>query len=434
MNNLKALQEKISYDKTFDCVQCGYCLPACPTYETMERETHSPRGRINLVKMVAEGKAAVEDLQEPIEKCLGCMACTTVCPTDVQYGEILEGAKEVLEDNAQKSTLQKQTEDFLFGSFFPSRRWMNTLGNATWLYQRSGLQRIAHMMKLTKAAPLHLDAFERVLPNLPTPKQRKRRAKRYIRKRPSTAKVAFFTGCVMDSMFFHTNQNTIELLLKSGTEVIVPERQTCCGALHAHSGKIEQSREVAKDNIRAFEEEEVDYIINNAGGCGARLIEYHHLFEEGTTWHERAKRFVSKVKDITEVLAELDQIMYTIPIERTVTYQPSCHMSNVQGVIEPPRQLMNKIPNLTVKEQKRPDFCCGSAGIYNIINYEESMDILDVKMADVCATKAEEVVTTNPGCLLQMKLGIEREHASGEMEAVHLVDLLAQAGPVGKWE
>ncbi|KGP73271.1 (Fe-S)-binding protein [Pontibacillus yanchengensis] len=434
MSSVKTLQEKINYDKTFDCVQCGYCLPACPTYETMERETHSPRGRINLVKMVAEGKAAIEDLQEPIEKCLGCMACTTVCPTDVQYGEILEGAKEVIEDNQVKSKTQQKTEQFLFESFFPSKGWMDTLGNATWLYQKTGVQKIARSFHLTKVAPMNLDQFEKVLPDLPSPKERKRRAKRFIRKRPATAKVAFFTGCVMDSMFFDTNQNTIELLLRSGTEVVLPEQQTCCGALHAHSGKIDQSRELAKENIKAFEEEQVDYIVNNAGGCGARLIEYHHLFEEGTEWYERAKQFVAKVKDITEVLAELDQINYTKPVEKTVTYQPSCHMSNVQKVKQPPRQLMDKIPGLTLKELDRPDFCCGSAGIYNILNYEDSMDVLDVKMKDVCSTQPEGIVTTNPGCLLQMKLGIEREGASEDMEAVHLVDLLAQAGPVGKWE
>ncbi|UOQ92384.1 (Fe-S)-binding protein [Halobacillus shinanisalinarum] len=432
MSDVQTLQEKINYDKTFDCVQCGYCLPACPTYETMERETHSPRGRINLVKLVAEGKASIKDLQEPIEKCLGCMACTTVCPTNVQYGQILEGAKEVIEDHQVKSVWQKKTEDFLFESFFPSGKWMNTLGNLTWFYQRTGLQAFANLLSLTKLAPLHLDQFEQVIPVQPSPKERAKRAKRYMRKRPATAKVAFFTGCVMDSVFFETNQNTIELLLRSGLEVVLPEQQTCCGALHAHSGKINDSRELAKRNIEAFEEEKADYIVNNAGGCGARLIEYHHLFEEGTSWHERAKQFVSKVKDISEVLVEVDELEFTTPIDYTVTYQPSCHMTNVQGVKSPPLELIRKIPGITLKELDRPDFCCGSAGIYNIINYEESMDILDVKMKDVCRIDPGSIVTTNPGCLLQMKLGIEREKVSDGMEAVHLVDLLMEASPVAR--
>ncbi|CDQ20788.1 (Fe-S)-binding protein [Halobacillus karajensis] len=429
MGELQTLQQKINYDKTFDCVQCGYCLPACPTYETMEKETHSPRGRINLVKMVAEGKASVEDLEKPMEKCLGCMACTTVCPTNVQYGQILEGAKEVIEDHRVKSASRNRIEDFLFGSFFPSEKWMNTLGNLTWFYQRTGIQALANISRLTKLAPLHLDKFEKVIPKQPSPKERAQRMKRYIRKRPAQAKVAFFTGCVMDGVFFQTNQNTLELLLRFGFEVVIPEQQTCCGALHAHSGKVNDSIDLAKRNIVAFEEEEVDYIVNNAGGCGARMVEYHHLFKEGTSWHKRAKQFVSKIRDISEVLVEADGVFFNKSVDKTVTYQPSCHMTNVQKVKTPPLQLMKKVPGVKLKELARPDFCCGSAGIYNIVNYEDSMDILDLKMNDVCGTGSESVVTTNPGCLLQMKLGIEREGVSHTMNAVHLVDLLLGADP-----
>lgn len=430
MSNLQELQKTINYDKTFDCVQCGYCLPACPTYETMEKETHSPRGRINLVKMVAEGKASVEDLRDPIEKCLGCMACTIVCPTDVKYGQILEGAKEVIEDHEVKSATQKRTEDFLFGSFFPSKGWMNTLGNLTWFYQKSGLQSFAHLTSVTKMAPLHLGHFEKVIPKQPSPRKRAKRTPRYLPKRKASAKVAFFTGCVMDSVFFETNQNTIDLMVRSGLEVVIPEQQTCCGALHAHAGKVQDSVELAKRNIRAFEEEEIDYIVNNAGGCGARLVEYHHLFEVGTKWRERAEHFVARVKDISQILAGVEGLYFTKPVDQTVTYQPSCHMSNVQGVKSPPLDLLKKVPGIELRELDRPGFCCGSAGIYNIVNYEESMEILDVKMQDVCSVQPDSVVTTNPGCLLQMKLGIEREGVTERMEAVHLVDLLLEAGPV----
>ncbi|SEA32209.1 glycolate oxidase iron-sulfur subunit [Thalassobacillus cyri] len=426
---MQTLQEKINYDKTFDCVQCGYCLPACPTYETMERETHSPRGRINLVKLVAEDKASIEDLREPIEKCLGCMACTTVCPTNVQYGQILEGAKEVIEDQRSESGKQSKVEDFLFESFFSSEKWMRTLGNLTWFYQKSGLQAFANRLSLTRFAPLHLEKIERVIPEQPSPKARAKRVNHYKPDGPAQAKVAFFTGCIMDGVFFETNQNTIELLVRSGLEVLLPEQQSCCGALHAHSGKIDDSRELAKRNIEAFEKAEVNYIVNNAGGCGARLIEYHHLFDEGSYWYDRAKRFVSKVKDVSQILVEVEGLEFTKPINRTVTYQPSCHMTNVQGITSPPLELIKKVPGITLKELDRLDFCCGSAGIYNIVNYEDSMDILDVKMKDVCGTQPESIITTNPGCLLQMKLGIEREGATETMDAVHLVDLLLEAEP-----
>ncbi|MFB4164020.1 (Fe-S)-binding protein [Alteribacillus sp. JSM 102045] len=432
MNDLKTLQEKLQYDKTFDCVQCGYCLPACPTYETMEKETHSPRGRINLVKMAAEGKASLEDLEEPIEKCLGCMACTTVCPTNVQYGAILEGAKETLEDNKEKSQGRKKTEEFLFGSFFPSSKWMNRLGNATWLYQATGMQKVARSLRLTAMAPLHLGEFEKVLPAQPSPSQRKKRLKRIHPEGAPAAKIAFFTGCVMDSIFFDINQQTIELMRLSGAEVILPENQTCCGALHAHSGKVGLSKELAMENIAAFEEEKVDYIVNNAGGCGARLIEYDHLFEKGTEWHQRAKAFTEKIKDISEVLVELDGLEFSAPVEKLVTYQPSCHMTNVQRVTRQPRQLIEQVPGVKLREMNNPDFCCGSAGIYNIINYEDSMDILDKKMEDVNNVNPQVIVTTNPGCLLQMKAGVEREGKHSKAEAVHLVEVLMEASPKPK--
>lgn len=432
MNDVKELQEKLNYHKTFDCVQCGYCLPACPTYETMERETHSPRGRINLVKMVAEGKAGLEDLQEPIDKCLGCMACITVCPTGVDYGSILEGAKETLETTKEKTTPQKTVEHFLFDSFFPSTDWMGRLGSATWLYQRTGLQKVAQKLRLTSVAPFHLDKFEKVLPKQPSPSERKKRQQRVLPDGKPTAKVAFFKGCIMDSSFFYINEQTIELLRLAGAEVILPNSQTCCGALHAHSGKGEKSKELAKENIEAFEREKVDFIVNNAGGCGARLVEYHHLFEEGGDWHARAKAFTTKVRDISEVLVELDGLTFTEPVHKTVTYQPSCHMTNVQKVTTPPQKLMAEIPELNLKELNNPDFCCGSAGIYNIVNYEDSMKILDVKMKDVRAAQPEMIVTTNPGCLLQMKIGIEREKKENLIEAMHLVELLMEAKPRAK--
>ncbi|RXY99789.1 (Fe-S)-binding protein [Fictibacillus sp. S7] len=426
------LKKQLHYEKTFDCVQCGYCLPACPTYETMGKETHSPRGRINLVKMVAEGKSSVENMREPIEKCLGCRACQTVCPTNVQYGEILEGAKSVLEDHEKKTKKQQVTEDFIFNGLFPSRKWMNAIGNATWFYQKTGLQAIARKSGMTAMAPLHLDKFEAVLPKVASPFERRNSPRLVKAKRNPKMRVGFVSGCVMDSMFHQTNKNTIELLSRAGAEVVIPKAQTCCGALHAHTGKLEEARQLAKQNIEVFEKENVDYIVNNAGGCGAMLFEYDHLLKDEPDWNRRAEQFSKKSRDVTVVLTELDGLEFRHSMNERVTYQSSCHMTHVQKVTSEPLALLEGIPGITYREMAGYDRCCGSAGIYNIVNYEDSMEILDVKMEKTRRTKADTIVTTNPGCLLQMKLGIQRAGLEKEVRAVHLVDFLMEADPQPK--
>lgn len=430
--NLKELQKKIKYNHTFDCVQCGYCLPVCPTYETMGKETHSPRGRISLVKLAAEGKIKTEDLIDPIEKCLGCRACQTACPTDVQYGQILEGAKEAIKEYKKQSTSKKFLKKLAFEYLFPFPPRMKMIGNLTWLYQKFGAQTLLRKLRLTAIAPFHLGEFEAILPKTPSPKERNTRKSVYSAELNKKVRVAFFTGCVMDVLFFYTNQNTIDLLTKSGAEVVLPKHQTCCGALHAHAGEVEQAKELAKRNIEAFEEVQADFLINNAGGCGAMLSEYNHLFKDDPKWRERAKKFVQASQDISQILEKLDGLQFTKKINNVVTYQASCHLTHVQKVVKEPTSLFLKIPGVDYKVMNDHDRCCGSAGIYNIVNYDESMKILDEKMKHVKATKTTTIVTTNPGCLLQMKLGIKRENAENQIRAIHLVDLLAEAGPEPK--
>lgn len=432
MSMISELQRKLNYDETFNCVQCGYCLPACPTYETMKNESNSPRGRINLVKMFAEDRITIDDLREPIEKCLGCRACVTACPTNVQYGKILEGAKEVLESSEEKTKKQRITEKIIFEQVFPSKKWMDFIGNATWLYQISGLQKITQKTGITKMAPLHLGTFEAVLPDISSPLSRKKMSKHYYVKGPKKITVGFITGCVMNAIFQNINNETIHLLTLAGAEVIIPETQTCCGALHAHAGKMDSAKKLAKINIEVFENENVDYIVNNAGGCGATLIEYDHLFHYEEDWKKRAKSFVNKVRDISEILCELDGLSFTKEMNSIVTYQSSCHMTHVQKVTEEPLLLLNQVPGIRYQEMKDYNRCCGSAGIYNLVNYEESMEILDLKMGKAKDTKASIIVTTNPGCLLQMKLGIKREGLEGSIRALHLVELLVEAGAVTK--
>ncbi|WP_338148645.1 (Fe-S)-binding protein [Brevibacillus humidisoli] len=224
-----------------------------------------------------------------------------------------------------------------------------------------------------------------------------------------------------------TNRYSIELLSLIGCEVIIPEGQNCCGALHAHQGLTDQAKELAKANIEAFVQLGADYYINNAGGCGAILREYDHLLADEAEWAERAKEFVAKSRDITEVLVEYGPLPFSKPWEGIITYQDSCHLRNVQGVVKPPRQLLQSIPGASYVELEGSESCCASGGIYNLLHFEESMKILDAKMDNVRDTKATTIVTTNPGCLLQMKLGVEREERSENLRALHIVEVLAEA-------
>ncbi|MFM1655146.1 (Fe-S)-binding protein [Brevibacillus sp. B_LB10_24] len=422
--------KKLPYDETIQCVQCGYCLPACPTYMTMGKETHSPRGRINLVKMAAEGQISLDELQEPLDLCLGCRACEPACPSGVQYGKILEEAREVLHEHKGQSTSKpvKWMQDVMFQKVFPDPKKLRTTADLIWLYQSSGLQKAAQKGKLTKILPENLSAFEEVLPEVSSPSARRKRPAAFQPPAGTAArfKVAFFTGCIMDAMFEKINRLSMELLAMAGCEVHVVGGQTCCGALHAHAGRRDDTVMLAKQNIEAFEQLDADFIVNNAGGCGALLVEYHHLFHGDPVWEERARKFVAKTRDISQVLAQCE-LPLQHPIDEVVTYQRSCHMSNVQKVVREPLELIKRIPGITFREMANPGQCCGSAGIYNVVNYEESMEILDVKMETMKATKATIIVTTNPGCLLQMKLGVQREGLSREVRTLHLIELLAES-------
>jgi glycolate oxidase iron-sulfur subunit len=430
-------KERMNEDELLNCMRCGFCLPSCPTYvESGFKESHSPRGRIALMKAVADGLIEPdEDVERSLELCLGCRACEPVCPSGVNYGHLLEEARDIINQNKKHSLPVRVVRKVIFKGLFPYQNRMIMATGFLGLYQRSGLQTIARKTGLLNLLPENLATMEKVLPKVPTLKEMKGRPEQLDADGTRKKRIAFFSGCLMDTMFLDTNNATIKLLQLAGCEIVIPQNQACCGALHGHSGEKQGAKELAKRNIKAFEELNVEYIITNAGGCGAFLIDYDHLLKDDPEWKERAQTFVSKLKDVSAVLFELEFHKRTLMLPpQVITYQDSCHLRNVMGTSLEPRQLLQSIEGAEFREMKDADRCCGSAGIYNIVESEMSMQILDHKMEQANATHATTIVTANPGCLLQMKLGIEREGLSDKVRAVHIIDLLLEAVQYSKNE
>lgn len=427
----KHFKERMNEDELLNCMRCGFCLPTCPTYiESGYKESHSPRGRIALMKAVVDGLIEPdEDVERSLNLCLGCRACEPVCPSGVSYGHLLEEARDIINQNKKHSLPVRAVRKTVFEGLFPNQNRMRSAMGLLGFYQRSGLQTVTHKLGIMKLFPDNLATMERVLPKVPAMKEMKNRPEHLHPKAEQKKKVSFFSGCLMDTMFLKTNNATLKLLQLAGCEIVIPKNQACCGALHGHSGEKTSSKELAKRNIAAFEDIGADYIITNAGGCGAFLIDYDHLLKDDLEWKERADAFAAKIKDITEILAELDfHVNQPLSLPgQVITYQDSCHLRNVMKTAAAPRKLLNAIEGADYIEMKDADSCCGSAGIYNIIESEMSMKILKRKMANTKETAATTIVTANPGCLLQMKLGIEKEGLSSKMRAVHIVDLLLEA-------
>ncbi|MBB6451724.1 glycolate oxidase iron-sulfur subunit [Salirhabdus euzebyi] len=420
--------DRIPDEELLNCMRCGFCLPACPTYVETQDEVHSPRGRIALMKAVRDGLITeYEEVEHSLNVCLGCRACEPACPAGVNYGSMLEEARAIFQEQKKKSFKEKATRKVVFDQLFPNQKRMKQATGLLSFYQRSGLQKVTRKIGFMRLFPKHLAEMEKALPKVP--KGIKRESNYFPVNKTNEKTVAFFTGCLMDTMFFETNQSTIKLLQLAGCNVHIPQTQNCCGALHGHSGELEGARQLAKKNIEAFEECEADYIITNAGGCGAFLHDYDHLLRDEPEWKERAEVFASKITDFTSILVDMKfHEQNTLQLtEEIATYQDSCHLRNVMGVKDAPRKLIKSISNVTYQELPRADQCCGSAGIYNIVQPEMSNQILDHKMEDVKGTKAHTIVTTNPGCLLQMKLGIQKEGLQDTIRAVHLADYLIEA-------
>lgn len=427
--NINRLYE-LTYQETNKCIQCGYCLPVCPTYKTMGKETTSPRGRINLVKQASLGNIDIsEHLAAPIESCVGCRACEVACPVGVPYGYIQDSAKQIIakvkKEQEEKSTIKSKLTYIALNKLLPKPNRLRRLGTMVWLYQKSGVYKLVSDGKVINKISEPLAQLEQAIPVLEAPSKRYEPGTVIKAKGKKRARIAFFLGCVSDAVFYRTNRLSIELLSLVGCEVVIPQTQKCCGAIHKHQGQDDKTKELAKGNIEAFESSGADFYINNAGGCGAMLSEYDELLKDEEDWAYRAEEFVKKSKDISQILVDLGPLPFKKEWNGIITYQDSCHLRNVQGVYKEPRQLLQSIPGANYQELAESHICCGSGGIYNILHFNDSMKILDFKMKNVKYSKAKTVVTTNPGCFLQMNLGVKRHGLDKEIKTLHLVDLLA---------
>ncbi|WP_054636053.1 (Fe-S)-binding protein [Thalassobacillus sp. C254] len=413
--------DKPDPDKWADCVHCGMCLESCPTYEITGQEQHSPRGRVHLIKSVAEGKLEVnEQFLDPVFACLDCRACTTACPADVDVGGLIEEARGQIRQAMPLTGWKGQVSKLFLKGLFPHQERLNSIGSLLKFYQKSGVQKVVRKTGLMNVMPPHLVQMEAIMPDVKQPVRKKYKDEEIVKAKGETkGEVAFLTGCVMDVMFSDINDSTVNVLTRNGNDVAIPKNQTCCGALHVHAGDRDTGRKLAKQNIEAFKD--ADTIVGNAAGCGCMLQEYPELFHEDPEWKEKAEEFSAKVVDVSKYLYDTGYEKPKAEINTRLTYHDACHLAHGQGVRKEPRELLIDIPGVEMVNMPNADRCCGSAGVYNITNPEMADAVLESKMENV-PDDVEMISMGNPGCMLQMAMGVQKYGRNQKI--VHTIQLL----------
>jgi glycolate oxidase iron-sulfur subunit len=410
----------MDYVKLINCMRCGMCLPACPTYRETFLETASPRGRVALIRKLQEGELDQSELLlEYLSLCLDCQACASACPCGVNAGELVA-----------EFTCERKTdtglgfmEDLILRKLVPHPDRLESSMVPMRLYQRAGLQKLVRKLGILKMFPKQLERMEGLLPKLPAKPLRQEIQEITPAVGVERGTVGFFLGCVMSLIFSDASRATIKLLSSLGYKVITPRNQVCCGAPNMLGGDLAGLQEAARTNVEIFGGHKLDYIVTDCGGCGAELKKYgHHLPGDGA-----AAEFSARTLDISQLLAlHSDELRTKLgPLDMKITYHDPCHIAHCQGIRKEPRELLKLVPGLEYKELEAADACCGSAGTYNIERPEMSDLILQRKLDNIRASGAEAVVTSNPGCLLQLKKGLA-EHLPG-VRIMHLTELLARS-------
>jgi glycolate oxidase iron-sulfur subunit len=392
------------------CVHCGFCLPSCPTYQLWGAEADSPRGRIHLLQQVLDGESTPADISGHIDACLGCLACVPACPSGVKYEQIIEHARVVVEQ--ARPARDRALRDVIFALFPYPRR----------------LAALRPTLRLGITPPAWAGRTAAIAADLAPPLRPRVRLPERVHARPGgrrgnrRAVVGLLTGCVQHAFFSHVSAATARVLALEGCDVVVPRGQGCCGALSLHAGRDAQARRLARRTIATFAAAGVDTIVTDVAGCGSAMKGYAHLLADDPRWAARTAGLAERVRDVTEVLADLDPIAERHPLPLTVAYHDACHLAHGQGITDQPRALLAQIPALSMVEIPDAGTCCGSAGVYNLLQPEAAAQLGDRKAAAILSTEADAVVAGNPGCLLQIDAALRRVGESLPLR--HTVELL----------
>ena len=438
----------LDYSIVQQCMHCGMCLPTCPTYDATRLERNSPRGRIALMRAIADEQLPLTPaFGQEMYFCLGCLACETACPAGVKYAQLFEFARADIEHSGVLANPRRNAiRAVLLKGIFTRPQLLRSLGWGLWIYQVSGLEWAIRRAGLTRLLPTRLRELEKLTPRVRFPFSDKRIAAFEAPKSsPATKRyrVGLLTGCVQDLVYSEINRDTVDVLLANGCEVVTPRSQSCCGSLHAHNGELETAKEMARRQLNAFDLEHLDAVISNAAGCGSHLKTYGHLLADDPEHAERARLWDQKIRDIHEWLAEIgirvpresaSQVSGTKGPVR-VAYHEACHLCHAQKITRQPRELLQAIPGLELVELPESNWCCGSAGIYNITQPEMSAQLLERKVGHIAKTGVEIVATSNPGCMIQLASGLAShtvaQESSGQLckpvSVQHTLTLLAQA-------
>lgn len=421
--DLTTPEGRAHYARSLDCVHCGMCLPVCPTYQVTGNEASSPRGRIYLMRAAADGRLAPSaDYERELAFCLVCRACETVCPSGVEFEALVENARADLAKSRPVRGRAGVARRFLLRRVLPSRFWLGLAANALALYSKSPLRGVLVRLGVMRALFPGLLAREHLMPRVPPRKQRRGLPALTPAQGAKRGRVAILEGCVASQLLPEVNRSTARVLARNGWEVAAYRSPACCGALHAHCGDIEGSRDLARRNIEEFERTGAEWFVQNSAGCGAHARSYPRLLEQHPGWKQRAEAVAARTRDVTEFLAEQGLAPRKTPYDRAVAYHEACHLVHGQRVSAQPKRLLEPTPGLRLVPLAGATECCGAAGPYALTRPEDSMRFLDRKMECIRESGATVVATGNPGCILQLRVGARR--AGMELEVVHPIQIL----------